>query len=259
MEKIRKKILNNFEKDILNELKTLSKKGFVLNENNLIYCYSINNIFYKYDWYNFIDLISSKIDNFYNISIETMINIINNVLVNDKPFNIISDKEMEQFNYYCIAKEYLNQETNQIGKRTINNYIKENEQLKNNDFTFNLNDIQSQNQLLINNDIFKDSNNNLWIYNKDNNLFERVTNSDIEKLYYNACYNELKTNEKEPNEIKTIIQNTIITNKKYNNYNQLVYIGNAPNLWNEQSHYLNMIEQNKNSYKIVKNVIKSFE
>lgn len=255
MEKIRQKLLNNFEKDIINELKNLSKKGFILNENNIIYRYAISNIFYKITWYEFIELILSKIDNYYNISIENIEQIINNILIREKPFNIISSDEIEQFKNYCIAKDYLNNESNQIGKRTINKYIKANEQLKKSNFKFNLNDIGSQTQLLINNNVFKDKNNILWIFNKDNDLFEQVTNKDLEKLYYNA----LNPNErKQSNIINVYIRDIVQENIKCNYYN-LSYMGNIPALWNKQSHYLNMIEQYKNSYKIVKSVIKSFE
>ena len=254
MTKAKAKILKNYTNEIKKEISKLKLKGFIITETNAIYQYNIfNNGFNMIDIKQFYNIVCSGIGfNYWSIPPETSQDIINNCLFDILP--IVKKEQLKNYVKYCQAKEYLNNELNIIGKRQLNQLLKENEQRKQ-DIILNLNDIETQTQLLINNDIFKDKNGNLWQYDKETILFNRLLNKDIEKL----LYNNLTEQDKEQSKlIKTTLNNMVIENIQYNNYN-LVYCGNTPSLWNEQNEQNAIINLYKKDYKAINGIIKTFE
>lgn len=254
MTKYKDKILKNHTEQIKKEISKLKYKGFVLTENKTIYQYNIfNNGFNMIDIKQFYNIVCSGIGfNYWSIPPETSQDIINNCLFDILP--IVKKEQLKNYVKYCQAKEYLNNELNSIGKRQLNQLLKENEQRKQ-QVILNLNDINTQTQLLINNDIFKDKNGNLWQYDKETILFNRLLNNDIENL----LYDNLTEQDKETSKlIKITLNNMVIENLQYNNYD-LVYCGNTPILWNEQTEQKNYLNLFKNDYKLIKSILSDFE
>lgn len=269
MGKYKDKITNNYMNEIKNEIKKLKLKGFVLTPDETIYQYNIfNNSFMEIPPEQFYKIVFSQIVNYWNFPEDFNKESIQYFLFTE--FNllpVISKDKLINYVKYCNAKNYLDNENNTIGKRELNKLLKENENNKNNNSVLDLNQIETQSQLLINNNIFYDKNGLLWQYDNENELFKRVTNETIEKLYYANLTEQdkelIKNNGRQYKNIDMLentIYNIILDNVSHSRYKEyLLYLNNVPMLWNEQKEQLNYIELYKKDFKEVNSIIKNFE
>lgn len=261
MEKIKNKILNNFEKELKTELEFLRKKGFIVTPEDKILKYDLfKNNFYEVDLQDFYKIIASDVPNYWNFKLNHIEIIVNKYVFNAAEVNVlpvVDESVINQYVYYTNSKKWLDDPENIIGKRTLNKILKENNSRKKTNFIFKLESVDSQAQLLINNNIFIDKNGRLFKFNNDLDSFEVVTNSDLNTLFYN---NLPEVDKKTSSIIKTTIYNTVQESLTYGEYRtRLTYASDIPFKYNEQQLQEQNLINNKDSYKKIKSIIKNFE
>ena len=262
MQKTINKIINNHEKEIKNELENLTHKGFIITPENEIYKFNIfDKIFYKMDPENFYNLVVSGNINYWNFTPEQNQNIINKLLFDkdNNIFPVITNQEINEYQLYLEANEFINNENNIIGKRELNKALKENNNKKTKkDVKMELYDPHSQAQILINNDIFVNENNSLFKYDRTNNNFILLAttghiNKELTNLFINYGNQIIKNNRRSMyREIENVIQGNLAYYKK-----QLVHF--RCDIFNKQIKQENVLNMYKDSYKKVKKVITNFD
>lgn len=262
MQKTINKIINNHEKEIKNELENLKHKGFIITPENEIYKFNIfDKTFYKMDPEQFYNLVVSGNINYWNFTPEQNQNIINKSLFDkdNNIFPVITNQEIKEFNLYLEANEFINNDSNIIGKRELNKALKENNNKKTKkDIKLELHNPHGQAQILINNDIFVNENNSLFKYDRTNNNFILLAtsgyiNQELKDLFINYGNQMIKNNRKSMyGDIENVIKQNLAYYKK-----QLVYF--RCDIFNKQIKQENVLNTYKESYKKVKKIISNFD
>jgi len=248
MQKTINKIENNYKTEIKKTIEYLKTKGFILDENNTIYKFNIfTKQFKEIDINNFYKYVFSNMDhiNNWNYPLEQSQEFINDfLLIENKILPIVETSTIKEFELYKQAQNYLNNPQNIFSKRDLNKQLKRNNQLKK-AFKFDTNNINSQIQLLINNNIFYDDLKQFYRYDDKTNLFIHYDLNALIKLF------KSKSNYPDYYLKEIITENTLFYIQGLININAIK--------WNKQQNSENNLIKYKSSYKTIKNIIKTFE
>ena len=111
MEKIKNKILNNFEKELKTELEFLRKKGFIVTPEDKILKYDLfKNNFYEVDLQDFYKIITSDVPNYWNFKLNHIEIIVNKYVFNAAEVNVlpvVDESVINQYVYYTNSKKWL--------------------------------------------------------------------------------------------------------------------------------------------------------
>lgn len=257
MQKTINKINNNYQKEIKNQIELLKTKGYIITPDKEIYKFNIfEKTFNQIPNETFYNNVMDAVKNFWNYSQQENEKIINELLFNPyQTLPIITKKIITEFELYQKANEFLTNEKLHFSKRKLNEKLKENENKKRKNVLINLNEPSTQSQVLINNDIFVNSNydSKFYKYNPDLKIFELMSNENIRDLFIK---NIDKTTLKQSKLAKQYIMDVI-------RLNDLFYKDNLVKIncehWNKQREYETNIIEYKASYKTIKSIITSFE
>lgn len=239
MNDLYKKLENNYKKEVIDYLKFLQSKGYILtriNENSEIWQYNarLNDFRKKYNIDDFINKeLIPHVPNYFDI-VFTMADYIKLI---EKTFTYVTGNDIDNFKEYVNANKYIKSDTKL--KQQLQQLKK---QLEENKHFININrpdDTLQQIQLLTNNGVvFSHYNsgsilkkNGLFKYNETSKLFDFISYSDI----INILENEFKT----PFDTKLIRSNIKIYHDK------LIYT-DLPYQWNTNQKYKKIIKDYNN-------------
>lgn len=259
--KVKEKILDNYEKEIRKEIEQMKKKGFIVTSIKEIFQYDpLTDRFIKVPEEDFYNILDYKVNSYWNFKRELLKEIAEKYIFNSAEENvlpIIHENSLNHYYNYVEAKNYLADESNVIGKRTVNKLLKENDSKKDSSVILNLNDVRTQAQVLINNNIFIDLNGRLYKYNENINSFEIITSSDLHILLYDNLPEEEIAKSKL---IKQTIINAVDEGVSYGEYRTLLtYANNIPSLVIEQEAKEEDLTLFKDSFKAIEKIVKTYE
>lgn len=243
MEILKENIIKKYERATKKYIKNeLLKKGYIKTpENEILKLNPFKIEFELIDIPTIINIINIYVPNFWNIAPEKQINIILNNFLELLP--MATENELNNYiNYIRTNKTIMNEK--QL-KKDKDRLIKENEKRHKPVFKGGVNSPEYQSQALINENIFYD-NGNYFIYDKETDLFIKLTNGNI--LYYlGKHYKNLNC--------------TPIDINDYMKTSYLFFVTNSdiPNKYNANKEKIKKVSELKNDFEKVNKIIKTFE
>lgn len=245
METLKENIIKKYQRATKKYIKNeLLKKGYIKTpENEILKLNPFKKEFELIDIPSIINIINIYVPNFWNIAPEKQINIILNNFLELLP--MATETEINNYIAYIRTNETIINEKEL--KKDKDRLIKENEKRHKPVFKGGYQSPEYQSQALINENVFFDSvTKNYYIYDKETDLFIKLTNGNI--LYYlGKHYKNLNCT---PFDIMDYMKTS---------YLFFVTNSNIPSKYNLNKEKIKKVSEFKNDFEKVNKIIKTFE